>query len=108
MADRATDDPTRPAPTMRMNIEANITQRTGEQTSPGGQAQPSRNGGAALMPWSVPSGAGVAGAGAGGSEDGGAVRMTSQAALETTYFVASPTKLSIGPPRPPSSAPPRI
>src|SRR3954447_21950970 len=43
-----------------------------------------------------------------GSRAGGATRMTSHGALETTYFVASPTKLSRGPPRPPSSAPPRI
>src|SRR3954454_7234141 len=43
-----------------------------------------------------------------GSRAGGATRMTSHGALETTYFVASPTKLSIGPPRPPSSAPPRM
>src|SRR4051794_4665659 len=30
---RATEEPTRPAPTMRMNIPANITQRTDDQTS---------------------------------------------------------------------------
>jgi hypothetical protein len=34
--------------------------------------------------------------------------MTGHGAFVTTYFVTSPTKLSSGPPRPPSSAPPRI
>src|SRR5689334_5255479 len=74
----------------------------------------SRSGGAALIAWLAGSPAGVgccsgsADAATATSADGGAVRMTSHAALETTYLVASPTKLSSGPPRPPSSAPPRI
>ena len=42
------------------------------------------------------------------SRPGGAVRITRHGALLTTYLVTSPTKLSRGRPRPPSSAPPRI
>src|SRR6478752_3515828 len=38
----------------------------------------------------------------------GAVTITRHGALATTYLVMSPTKLSRGPPRPPSAEPPRI
>ncbi len=82
----ATAEPTRPAPTIRISMSGRLALRTlvGSASAPGG--------GRTGRPRRLAA---------------GAVRITRHSALRSTYFVASPTKLSSGPPDPPSSAPPR-